>query len=188
MIHARTTRAAAAVAAEVYRQDTGAPLFVHWLDDEWSPLAGVPANSRYEALKFLIRRRVLARRDPVQWNMSTPRTLAWAAREAVAFDAITPQLAEEVRTQTGRACETILPVSSPQAWEGGGEPYELPAELGDRMPLLYTGDVNFVTVSDVLMALRAVALTQAAGHGSRSSTPVATPLGSTCRRRPIGSG
>lgn len=166
LIHARSSRAPAIRAAAAYRQETSAPVFVHWLDDEWGPLAGVPAADRREATKFAIRRELIARLDPTYWNFSTRASLAWVTEHAVGHDALIPALASEVVDRIGRHCVVIPPASTPAAWGAAGhrEGMTLRQRFPEHRTLLFTGDINFGTIEDVRLAIEATARVQRAGH------------------------
>ena len=65
---------------------TGAPLVVHFGDDEWGLLPGPVARSARERLE-LAARRILGRAHPWVWPYSTPGWLRFAGHSADAFDA-----------------------------------------------------------------------------------------------------
>jgi glycosyltransferase involved in cell wall biosynthesis len=165
LIHALYPRGTVLAACKQFSRVTEAPIAVHFGDDEWGLLAGPPAQSVRERTE-LVARRIAGRVHPWVWPYSTPRWLAFAARRAVGFDALTPALAEEVRRRTGRDCAVILPAYSPRSADE-------PAPLADGSALpagptaLYTGAIGAVHEADVRLALRALAEAQRRGCAIR---------------------
>ena len=161
LVHAWNSRPPVVYAARPYARATGAPVLVHWEDDEWGMLGGPSARSAPERVKLLLRRGG-ARVHPPIWNISTPRSLAWVARNAAGFDALSPALAQEVQERTGRDCAVILPVSPPEAWEESSSEQAppLPAATEGSDVLLYTGDINFRRAPDARLAIEALAEVQ----------------------------
>jgi glycosyltransferase involved in cell wall biosynthesis len=162
LIHAWNSRPPVHVPAHSYALETSAPVFIHWEDDEWGQLRGLPAHSRRERLRHAARR-ALRRIHPPLWNFSTDRSLEWAYG-CEAFDAITPELAREVMRRTGRECVPLLPAAAPEAWANYGPSGAIPAKLNGRHILLYTGDVNFGRALDVALAIEATGVLQHRGH------------------------
>lgn len=161
LIHASSARSPVAAAARVYSRETGAPVFIHWEDDEWGLTAGLPAGSGFRRLTSRLRR-LSAVALPASWPYATPSTLAWAAREAVAHDAISPRLADHVRERTGRECAAILPVSP--KYRGDAPAPELPASVTGSSLVAYTGAAHGGRVADIATCMRAVALCRKRGQ------------------------
>jgi glycosyltransferase involved in cell wall biosynthesis len=161
LIHALYPRGTVLAACSHFSRVTGAPIAVHFGDDEWGLLAGPPAQSVRERAE-LVARRIVGRVHPWVWPYSTSRWLAFAARRAAAFDSLTPALAEEVTRRTGRDCAVILPAYSDRSADE-------PAPLADGQGLpagraaLYTGAIGAVHEADVRLALRALTEVQRRG-------------------------
>ncbi|MGI9021621.1 MAG: hypothetical protein ACR2G3_13050, partial [Solirubrobacterales bacterium] len=107
LIHARTSRLPTLAATRSYANATGAAVFVHWMDDEWGAAPRPPLRAAPGQRARLAARHSLSALNPRFWHFSTPWSLEWATRHALAFDALTPALAEEVRRRTGRECAVI---------------------------------------------------------------------------------
>lgn len=162
VIHAFNSRVPVVAAAADLRRATGAPVFVHFEDDEWRPPPGLPGESPIRPLGRL-GRRVISRAHPPAWLHSARRSLGWVRREAVAFDALTPALAREVSARLGRPCAVVHPVSPPTR-EAPDAPAPLPADLAGRPVALFTGSVLPIYRDDVLLGLRGVAEARRRGH------------------------
>jgi len=157
LVHAWNPRAAAVAAAAAYKRATGAALFVHWEDDEWTIRADPMGRSPARRVARRVRRGV-ARAMPSQGYAATPRTLAWARDQATGFDALTPMLAARVSEGTGRECAVVFPcvpreLLRPESAEASSRPPSLPA----GPVLAYTGSVHPGSVHDLDVALRATA-------------------------------
>lgn len=162
LIHALYPRGTVLAACAHFSRVTGAPIAVHFGDDEWGLLAGPPAHSLRERAE-LAARRLAGRVHPWVWPYSTPRWLAFAARRAASLDALTPALAEEVRRRMGRECAVILPAYSSGPVGQGEEPDPVP-KLPAGATALYTGAIGAVHEADMRLGLRALAEVQRRGH------------------------
>jgi glycosyltransferase involved in cell wall biosynthesis len=162
LVHAWNSRPPIVAATRSYARATGAPVFVHWEDDEWGQLDGLPASSLGRQAKHLARR-IVARAHPPTWYLSTPWSLAWVTDNAVAHDGLAPALAAEVRARTGADCAVLFPANPPEAWSPTASAPALPAEFERSRILLYTGDINFGRRDDIFMALQAIAAVQQRG-------------------------
>lgn len=160
VIHAFASRGPALHAAREYRRVTGAPVVVHFGDDEWE-VPGLPAGDRIRHRLGRLARRGLASVQPSLWNHSTRATLRWTRRHAAGLDALTPALAREVEARLGRSCAVVLPVTPALA---GAEPTPPGARTGSRPTALFTGSLWPVYLDDVLIGMRAVAEVQRRGH------------------------
>jgi glycosyltransferase involved in cell wall biosynthesis len=164
LVHAWNSRVSTVAAARTICRATGAPLFVHFEDDEWRLPDHPPGESLRRRVGHL-GRRLLSNVDPSVWWHSTWRSRRYVARRAIALDALTPALAEEVKRRMGRACRVVLPVtpepiSMPQ-------PTEAP-ELGAGPPvLLITGTIWPVYLPDFMLAFQAIAELQRRGRQLR---------------------
>ena len=160
VVHAWNTRTPTEAAARALARASGARLLHHFEDDEWHPSSDVPGEpwARRGAHRA---RRLLSGLAPELWWESTPRSLARAAREGDAFDALTPVLAEEVTRRTGRPCATVLPVTPAVPAEGPAP--EIPASLAGAPLVLITGTVWPMYLPDFEMGFRAVAQVQRRG-------------------------
>lgn len=160
LIHALYPRGTVLATCAHFSRMTGAPLVVHWGDDEWGLLSGPPAASPQERAE-LVTRRIVGRLHPWVWPYSTPRWLRFAARHAIAFDALTPALAEHVESRLGRKCAVILPAFDPPTGDASMD--ALP-ELPPGPTALYTGAIGAVHEADVRLLLRALAEAQRRGR------------------------
>lgn len=163
LIHALNPRGHVIAAARAYARATRAPVFVHWEDDEWSLMRGLPTSAPRRAVGFV--RRLSAPLFPGAWPFPTTASLRWTREHALALDAIAPALAEHVRHRLGRPCSTVLPVNPPEMESRTAQHAipALPAELEHASFIAYTGHIHAAREGDVWMALRAVAQVQAAG-------------------------
>ena len=162
LIHAWNSRPPIVAAARSYAGATGAPVFVHWEDDEWGQLDGLPASSLRHRAKHLARR-IVARAHPPTWYLSTPWSLAWVEQNATAHDGLAPAIAAEVRKRTGAQCAMLLPANPPEVWSPTAEAPPFPAAFERSRVLLYTGDINFGRLDDIRLALQAIAEVQRRG-------------------------
>jgi glycosyltransferase involved in cell wall biosynthesis len=171
IVHAWNSRVSTIAAARAICRAAGAPMFVHFEDDEWRLPEHPPGESLRRRVGHL-GRRALSNLDPSLWWHSTWRSRRTAARHAVAFDALTPALAQEVQRRMGRACTVVLPVT-PEA------PSLSPADLHERGPgaganapwpqdgvptLLITGTIWPVYLPDFMVGFRAIAELQRRGR------------------------
>jgi glycosyltransferase involved in cell wall biosynthesis len=145
------------------RATAGAPVVVHFEDDEW----GLASGAGGSPARRLARRgaRLLAFAYPPAWRLATPGSLRWVSRYAAAFEAITPALASHVSSTLGRECQVLLPVH-PAVGPGGPAAVEpdLPAELGDRDRLVFTGAVFASHASDFRLLVEATGELKRRGH------------------------
>ncbi len=162
VIHAVNSRVPTAAAASEYARVTGAPVFVHFEDNEWSAWHGVPGESLYYKIGRRARR-LESTIHPASWPHSTARTRRWVRHRAAALDALTPELSAEVSRRIGRDCTTLFPVS-PIVANGNGTPFELPAESSGIPLAVVTGTIYPFSLDDTLQGLRAVAEVQRRGH------------------------
>lgn len=157
LIHAWNPRVPVIAAAREYSNATGAPVFVHWEDDEWGMLGGHPTSS---AMRRAARagRRLAAHLQPSAWYQSTEASIRWAVANAVAFDALAPILGAYVVDRTGRQCAVILP-TLPSLPSGPPPPApELPRSLEGRPLVALTGALLNSRVEDLRLALRGAAV------------------------------
>ena len=133
----------------------GAPVVVHFEDDEW----GLASGGEGPPFRRMARRgaRLLALAYPPAWRLATPGSLRWVSRNAAAFEAITPALASHVSSTLGRECQVLLPVHPAVGPDGPAavEP-DLPAELGDRDRVVFTGAVFASHAGDFRLLVEAM--------------------------------
>jgi glycosyltransferase involved in cell wall biosynthesis len=164
VIHAFNPRVAVMAPSAELARATGAPVFVHWEDDEWSIRRGVTRRSLYRRAGRRARR-VLGRLYPPQGVFVTSDWLEWARRNARGFDALTPALAERVSGELGRPCTVVLPVMPTADWDPERSlAHELPPVTTDRPLVLFTGEIHPGSYDDLVIGLRALALVQRRGH------------------------
>ena len=157
-VHAWNPRAPVLAVARAYAARTGAPLFAHFEDDEWTLLGGPPGT---RARRQLWRaRRGVAGAVPRAWHWATPAGLAWTAEHARALDALTPALAQHVEARLGRPCAVVLPLT----WTAPASGAPAPPLPEGRVRLVYTGALHPVHAADVELGLRATALLQRRGR------------------------
>lgn len=165
LIHALYPRATVLAASRHWSRVTGAPLMVHLGDDEWGLMAGFDHLSRRERGARLARR-AAAVAYPWVWPYSTPGWLRWAARNALAFDTLTPALAEEVQARMGRRCRVVMPAFAfahgPPSRAAASAP-----DFGGAPVVLFTGAVGPAHEPDVRLGLRALATVQRRGVAVR---------------------
>lgn len=148
-------------AASQLQAATGAPVCVHFEDDEWHLLEHFRGESPYHWAGAAVRRLRCLRRTE-EWPHATRHSLGWVRRRAAGLDAISPALAREVERRLGRSCEVILPPALP-----AGRPdaeFELPPGIAGREIAMVTGTILPVYLRDVMLGLRAVAEAQRRGH------------------------
>jgi glycosyltransferase involved in cell wall biosynthesis len=167
LVHVWNSRVPTVAAARALCRATGAPLFVHFEDDEWRVPAHPPGELWLRRVAH-IGRRVLSRLDPSLWWHSTGFSRRYVARHAAGFDALTPTLAREVERRLGRECAVVLPVTLEPSSGGFAEPAPSPPELsGARPVLLITGTIWPVYLPDFMLGFRAIAELQRRGRELR---------------------
>lgn len=165
LVHAFNPRVPTVRAAAELRGATGAPVYVHFEDDEWNPPPqNFPGERFYLPAARWVRRRIWPLHPPFWWQ-ATPWSLRWVARNARAFDALTPVLADEVEKRLGRECSVVLPIT-PRQIAGGGAAAPVAVGLPELHGTVigYTGTVLPVYLPDLRMGLEAVAEVQRRGH------------------------
>jgi glycosyltransferase involved in cell wall biosynthesis len=169
VIHCWNPRLGSVTVTRRYAQATGAPVVVHWEDDEWR-IRSDPMGRSLVRRALRPAKRVAARLQPSLGVTMDERSRRWIAAQAAGLDALTPALAEHVAARMGRACEVILPVTG-EALSGTGEAATRQAaalggddELGAMPVALWTGSVHPGLEVDVRTALAAVAEVQRRGH------------------------
>lgn len=164
LIHAWNPRVPVVAAARAYAVATGAPVLVHWEDDEW----GMPAAlGRASPLRRggRLARRAVAVLQPSAWYLATAASIAWATEEAAAFDALTPVLARYVTERTGRDTAVILPTlptSAPESAARAAAP-PLPERIEGKSLVTLTGALIPSRIDDLRLALEGVASARARG-------------------------
>lgn len=158
VVHAFSSRVPVLSAARGFAAATGAPLSVHFEDDEWGLMSSLYAGRAVARLAG----RAASRADPRAWPLSTRRSLSWTARHADGLDALTPALAAEVQRRLGRPCAAILP-PSPRAAPAPA-PLTLPPALRGRELLVFAGSVTDATLPDARIGIRATAELQRRGR------------------------
>ncbi len=161
LVHAVNPRVPTLTVTRAYSSATGAPVFVHFEDDEWGLKESEPTGLRERLAK--VGRLLGSRLHPPAWTYATDATLRYVAEEALALDALTPALAREVEARLGRECAVILPTLADL---GEGPEHDAPAlDLpDDRSLVAYTGVVDTMHAEDVLIGMTAVAELQQRGH------------------------
>lgn len=165
LIHCMNPRTPTVAAASAHASATGAPLLVHFEDDDWrfgDRLAGEPLKTHAGHVV----RRMAAQWRPALWPHASTATLRAVSRTAHALDALTPALAEEVRERAGRECAVLLPVTPEIDQTSAAEPeaIALPEWTRGRPLAVFTGTLYPVYRADVEIGLRAVAEVQRRGH------------------------
>jgi glycosyltransferase involved in cell wall biosynthesis len=163
VIHCWNPRLAAVAVTRRLMAATGAPVVVHWEDDEWRIRSDPMRRSLVRKLLRPAKRLVALGYPPLGVTMNEG-SLRWLRAHAAGLDALTPALAGHVSANTGRPCAVILPVTpAPEdAGEAGGGPW--PAGLDGSPVALWTGSVHPGLEADVRAAMRAVAEVQERGH------------------------
>jgi glycosyltransferase involved in cell wall biosynthesis len=160
LIHAWNPRANVAAAARAYERATGAPVFMHWEDDEWT-LARTWRTGSPLRRSVRTARRLTAGVRPAGWPFATGASLKWAA-SLEGHDALTPALAARAGERTGRTAAVVLPANPPDS--GPVEDAPLPAGEAGRELVVYTGMIHPEHRLDVLLGMRAVATLRARGR------------------------
>jgi glycosyltransferase involved in cell wall biosynthesis len=164
LIHASLSRQPVVSAARQLSAAAGAPVFVHFGDDEWTPPPTIAAEPAYRRLVRLGRRALWPLHPPV-WQYSTGASLRWVATDALGLDALTPALAAEVSARLSKPCSLVLPAMPPPATAGEGD---LAARFVEAWPraaavALFTGSILPEYGGDIMIGLRAVAVAQQRG-------------------------
>ena len=135
----------------------GAPVVVHFEDDEWGLARGQSADSvARKVARWGVARVACA--YPPAWRLATGETLDWTSRNAAALEAITPELASHASSKLNRECSFLPPVhpavggTAPPAVEP-----DLPFDLSDRDAVVFTGAVFAAHASDFRLLLGAMA-------------------------------
>jgi glycosyltransferase involved in cell wall biosynthesis len=163
LIHAFNPRVLTISAAAQLQRASGAPVFVHFEDDEWNPPPqGFPGERFYLPTARWVRRHAWPL-QPSLWWQATPWSLGWVERNAHAFDALTPVLADEVRKRVGRDCAVVLPITPERITrDDAGPPPALPEIDGPVVGL--TGTILPVYLPDLRLGLDAIAEVQRRGQ------------------------
>lgn len=165
VIHCWNPRLAAVAVARRYAAASGAPVVVHWEDDEWRIRSDPMGRSRFRRLMRPAKRLAAFAYPPLGVTMNEG-SLRWIKRTAAGLDALTPALAEHVSSGTGLPCRVILPVTpEPHPPEGSAVPSPAPSPLAViRQPVaLWTGSVHPGLEADVRLAMAGVAQAQRRG-------------------------
>lgn len=164
LIHAFSPRLPVLTVARAYAAATGAPIFVHFEDDEWSIARG-PADEPLPRRAARLALRHAGRVLPGLWPYQSPQSERWVAANARGVDALTPVLAEHVGARLGREVGVVLPVTPTLG--GGTAEAEGAAEAspagdgdGDGPVVVYTGAVFGSHRADFELGLRALGLAQ----------------------------
>jgi len=163
LIHSFSPRLPVLTAAAAYARATGAPVFVHYEDDEWSIARGNPDQPLHRRVARPVLRQ-LGRVRPQAWPFQSPASERWLASGARGIDALTPALAEYVTQRVGRPVDVLLPVT-PVAQETAPPPFNLKPD--DAPVVMYTGAVFGLHINDFRLGLEAVALVQREGRPVR---------------------
>ncbi len=166
LVHGWNSRTPTVAAARAVCAATGAPLFIHFEDDEWRVQPHAPGELLARKLVHLARRAVSPVMPSVWWQ-STWLTRRYVARHAAGFDALTPTLAREVEARLRRHCAVVLPVNLPSKRPPGAETsQQRPAEFEgiDGPILLITGTIWPVYLPDFMIGFQAIAELQRRGH------------------------
>lgn len=162
LIHAWNPRVPVIAAAASYADATGAPILVHWEDDEWGmPSGHAAANSLRRAGQAA--RRFVARVQPSAWYLATEASIDWAVTHSVAFDALTPTIADYVHERTGRPCAAILPPLPPSPPTELPRGPALPDWTAGRPLVALTGALLGGRVEDIRLAMRGAAAARKRG-------------------------
>jgi glycosyltransferase involved in cell wall biosynthesis len=161
VIHAANSRLPVIAAARSYAAATGAPVFVHFEDDEWGLPGRRPGEPWHRSLARLVLRPA-GRWLPPVWPFSTKGSLDWVVSAARSLDALTPPLAEHVRERLGRECAVLLPALPEPPDAGAPHPIAdgLAERLQGRRAVVYTGGVFGAHLADFRLCLGAVAKLQ----------------------------
>lgn len=160
LIHAFNSRHPVIATARSYSRAAGAPVLVHFEDDEWGLARGDETRpARIRAQRLL--RRVAGVAWPRAWTLSTRGSLRWTRRHAAALDAVTPTLAEHVTQRLGRDCAVVFPMVG-----GGSDPAptpKLPRHLAEGEVVMLTGALYPDHVTDISIGMQAVAQVRTRG-------------------------
>lgn len=163
LVYAFSPRLPVITASRSYASTVGAPLFVHFEDDEWGLAAGRADDPLWRRGARRTSRAAGALL-PSLWPFVSDRSLRWVAENAAGLDALTPSLSEEVRTRLDRGCRVVPP---PSTRSGQGDPAATPGLSGirpDAAVVAYTGAVFGAHLADFELALAAVGLLRAQGR------------------------
>jgi len=163
VVHAFNPRAPVLAVARTYSRDTGAPVLVHFEDDEWGLARGRPDDSLGRRLGRRASRAGGVVHPPL-WPLTTRAGLEWVSRHATALDALTPALCAEVTRRLGRDCAEVPPPAPPPAAGSFATVTGLEAIPPERSLIAYTGAVFGAHLVDFELALAAVGLLRAEGR------------------------
>lgn len=163
VIHCWSSRLAAVAVVRRLSVATGAPVVVHWEDDEWRIRSDPMRRSFVRRLLRPAKRLVALGYPPLGVTMNDG-SLRWLRANAAGLDALTPALAEHVSANTGMPCAVILPVTPAPEEPADGATDSWPAQFGSTPVALWTGSVHPGLEADVRAAMRAVAEVQGRGH------------------------
>lgn len=161
LVHAFNARVPAATAARAYVRATGAPVFVHWEDDEFGIRDRVNTPSVVRRIASHGRNVACVVYPPAGPHV-TRATIDWA-RASAGHDALTPALATWVREELRRPCRVVLPIA-PHVRDPLPVPSGRLRYLRGRQILLVTGRVHGGSVKDIELGLEATALLRERGH------------------------
>lgn len=161
VIHAFNARLPAATAARAYARATGAPVCVHWEDDEFGVRDRVHTSSLVRKLATRVRG-PLSVVYPPALPAVTSGTMRWA-RRAAGHDALTPSLATWVEETLGRPCSVVLPIT-PHVHDDLPVASDVLADFAGRPVLMIAGSLHGGSLADVKVALVATAMIRARGH------------------------
>lgn len=165
ILHVFNPRHVTVAVARRYHAALRVPVMVHWEDDELGIRKGVTARSPIRRVGRL-GRRLLCYPLPRQGVFVTGTSLAWIRRTAVACDALTPALAEEVARDFAVPCTHILPstLTASTGANADDSVEELPPVIRQASVVAYTGTVQPESIEDFRLAVRAVAILLAENH------------------------
>jgi glycosyltransferase involved in cell wall biosynthesis len=154
IVHCYEPRVASFAAASQSARAAGAPLCVHFADDDVTLFREAGSTRvRRAARPFL---RAGARLYPPLWPLWDPRLDGRLAAEAAAFDALTPALAELVERRLGLPCCVILPpVAAPPGLEPPNERLLRELDIGSAPYVLFTGAVYRAHEQDFALLIEA---------------------------------
>lgn len=165
VIHAFNSRHAVVAAASAYARATGAPVCVHFEDDEWGLARG--AGRAPGRRLVLAARRAAGAIHPPSWRFSSRTSLRWVARKAAAVDALFPALAEHVSERTGRECAAILPLLPPLRPLDRVDPRIEALDPTETPLIVLAGAIYDAHEADARRAMRAVGLVRERGLNAR---------------------
>lgn len=166
LLHVFSPRHVIVSVARQYHAGTGVPVVVHWEDDEIGIKQGVVARTPIRRMARL-GRRLLRYPWPRQGGIFvTNASLQWIRRTAIACDALTPGLTEEVTRGLDMHCTTIFPATlrRTDAQEASDRLLQLPSYAREALKVAYTGSVHTESIDDFRLALRAVAALHSQGR------------------------